>query len=54
MIPSRTVIMRIAEPRPRRPVLGDTPMGQRVHEPEHFFRCKVCQRLGRCAGFDLG
>jgi hypothetical protein len=42
MIPSRTVIMRIAEPRPRGTVLGDAPMGQRVHEPEHFFRCKAC------------
>jgi hypothetical protein len=52
MIPSRTVIMRIAEPRPRRTVLGDAPMGSASMSP-NIFPMQGVQRLDRCAGFSL-
>ena len=42
MIPSRTVIMRIAEPRPRGTVLGERADRRRVPEAEYFFRCEAC------------
>jgi hypothetical protein len=42
MIPSRTVIMRIAEPRPRWTVRGERVDRRRVPEAEHFFRCEAC------------
>jgi hypothetical protein len=42
MIPSQTVIMPIAEPRPRGTVLGERTDGQHVPEAEHFFKCEAC------------
>ena len=35
-------IMSLEEPRPRGTVLGEGVDGLRVHEVEHFFRCKAC------------
>jgi hypothetical protein len=35
-----TTVMPIDEPRPRGTVLGERTDRQRVHEAEHFFRCK--------------
>ena len=37
-----TVIMPIAEPRPRGTVLGERADRQHVGEAYHFFRCKAC------------
>jgi len=37
-----TTVMPIDEPRPRGTVLGERTDRQRVHEAEHFFRCKAC------------
>jgi hypothetical protein len=37
-----TVIMPIAEPKPRGTVLDERVDGRRVPEAEHFFRCKAC------------
>jgi hypothetical protein len=42
MIPSRTAVMPIAEPRPRGTVFGERTDRRRVHEAEHFFRCEAC------------
>jgi hypothetical protein len=36
------VIMSLDEPRPRGTLLGERADRRRVHEGEHFFRCKTC------------
>ena len=35
-------VMSLDEPRPRGTVLGERADRRRVHEAEHFFRCKAC------------
>ena len=35
-------IMSLEEPRPRGTVVGERADRLRVHEVEHFFRCKAC------------